>query len=261
MRRRSQACLSDLKLDRWLAGELAEAEERVVEAHVEGCESCRDRRLELLAARRGFAAEAPPFAALGGSGSSPRVSGAPSDGRWRRGRAWQRTPWLLAAAALAAAAALVGIGEAWRAAPGRDGGGFGTRTKGSLARLDWVVRRGDRVFESRPDGPLRAGDAVRFSISAPEPVFVAILGLDQRGVPSVYHPEGNELSRVEAGNGQLLPAAIEIDASPAERLYGVYCSSPEPVARVKDAIARSPDAPALPEGCSSEHWTLLKESP
>ena len=177
MRRRSHDCLSDLKLDRQLAGELGGAEARAVEAHVEGCESCRVRRLELLVARRGFAAEAPPFAALVGSESSPRVAGAPSDGREGRGRAWQSMPWLLAAAALAAAAAVVGIGEAWRAAPGRDGGGFGTRTKGSLARLDWVVRRGDRVFESRPDRPLRAGDALRFSISAPEPVFIALLPL------------------------------------------------------------------------------------
>ncbi|HWO12578.1 MAG TPA: hypothetical protein VNN80_23940, partial [Polyangiaceae bacterium] len=91
--------------------------------------------------------------------------------------------------------------------------------------------------------------------------FVAIVGLDAGGVPSVYHPDGDGLARVEAGRGQMLPAAIELDATPAERLYGVYCSSPEPVARVRDAIARAPDAPELPAGCSSERWTLPRESP
>ena len=78
----------------------------------------------------------------------------------------------------------------------------------------------------------------------------------------MYYPEGEQLSKLEAGRDQLLPAAIEWDATPgAEQLYGVFCLSAMPLSRVKDAVERAPDAPALPPGCSIERWTLHEESP
>jgi hypothetical protein len=109
---------------------------------------------------------------------------------------------------------------------------------------------------------VRAGDALRFTVSAHEPVYVAVLGLDATESLSVYHPAGDRLTQVEAGQQQPLPGAIELDATPGdERLYGVFCTTAVPLSAVTFAVERSPEAPALPEGCSFERWTLSKESP
>lgn len=262
-RRRGEQCLSDLKLDRWCAGELTAAEQRAAEQHAASCDSCRSRRAELLASAHAFAAQAPPFAALGHAAprSVPSPIGASrgaASAAQRSGRA-ARARWLVGSSALALAAALaLVIGEPWR----EPDAGTGIRTKGGVARLGWVVRRGERVFAGRPDQALRAGDAVRFTISAREPVFVAIVGLGADGSPSVYFPDGETLARVEAGNDQLLPAAIALDATPdAERVYAVFCRGAERVSRVRDAIERSREAPAWPEGCSGERVSLPKEPP
>lgn len=266
MRRLGDGCSSDLMLDRWLSGELTASEQRAAEAHLQGCASCRARRAELQAAHRDFAREAPPLAALGRVGlapgySQPVASEAPS---WLRAGLRPSTFWFAGAAALAAAAALVlVVGAPWRAserasdeAPGLD-----TRTKGGLARFGWMVRRGERTFEGRPEQPLRAGDALRFSVSAREPVFVAIFGRDA-DTTSVYYPDGKRLARVEAGHAELLSAAIELDATlDPQQLIAVFCTSPVSLAPVRAAVERSPREPALPAGCSSEHRTLLKEPP
>jgi hypothetical protein len=276
MRRRSESCASDLKLDRWLAGELTPDAQQELVAHVNACESCRERHAALTESRQSFARQAPPLEALAHpqpslSKREPRQKGSPgpviSSHRALANRPAQRvrSRWLAGASALAAAAALaLGIGKPWSTSipSGADTTGSGTRTKGGLGSLGWVVRRGEHVFAGRPEQTLRAGDAVRFSVSTREPVYVAILGLDPKGHLSVYHSDGEQLSKVEAGRDQLLPAAVELDATPgAEQFYGVFCPSAVALSPVKDAILRSPDAPALPLGCSSERWTLNKESP
>jgi hypothetical protein len=258
-RRRNPSCPSDLKLDRWLVGELTPAEERAIALHVEACGFCKPRQAELAESRRVFARDAPPFAALG------RPEARPSDARELARRPGRSAPsaWLIGASALAAAAAIaLAVGKPWPSPPATDVASSGTRTKGGVASLGWVVRRGERVFSGRPEQPLRAGDAVRFTVSAREPVYVAVLGLDAGGLVSVYHPEGDQLSRVEAGHEQVLPTAIELDAAPGEeRLYGVFCASAVSLSAVKLAIQRSPEAPALPSGCTHERWIITKEPP
>ena len=256
-RRRGEQCLSDLVIDRWLAGELTLAERRLAEGHVSSCDPCRSRRAELIASRQGFAHDAPPFEAL-----QRRPSHAASAKQSSDAPASRRSPlggrWVAGAAALAAAAVVaVAIGQPWRVVDP-----LSTRTKGPIASLSWVVRRGERVFAGDPHEPLRDGDAVRFTVSAREGVCVAIFGLDDATEPRAYFPEGELLAKVEAGRDRVLSMAIELDASPQdEHGYAVYCRSPEPVARVRDAIALSVDEPRLPAGCSAERWSLPKERP
>jgi hypothetical protein len=278
-RRRSADCPSDLKLDRWLAGELMPDEQGALATHVEACQSCQHRHGELAESRRSFSREAPPFATIERPASIPATrapSASTSSERSERGVASrraiaggsarsQRSHWLLGASALAAAAAIAfAVGKPWSASgPSTlDVEGPATRAKGPLASLGWVVRRDGHVFAGHPDQSVRAGDAVRFTVSAREPVYVAVLGLDASGRLSVYHPEAEQLSRLEAGRDQLLPTAIELDTTAgAEQLYGVFCRNEVALSRVRGAIERSPGAPALPPGCSSERWTLHKESP
>jgi len=109
---------------------------------------------------------------------------------------------------------------------------------------------------------LRAGDAVRFTVSARERVFVAIFGLDAAGRLSMYHPDTDELSAVQPGRDQPLPTAIALDATPGdERLYGVFCRGSHTVSELRHAIERAPNAPVFPADCSHELLTLPKEIP
>lgn len=246
MQQRGAQCPSVLRLDQWLAGELTRAEQAELEDHVAGCEPCQRRHGELVESRRSFAREAPSFAQL--QRSRPRV----------------RFPWRATAPLLAAAAALaLAIGQPWQLwGPFGEESSDGTRIKGGGTHLTWVVRRGERVFAGRPDLELRAGDALRFNVSAREPVYMALLGLDGAGRWSVYHPEQDALARLEAGNDQPLPVAIELDAALGdERLYAVFCRSATSLASVKEALLRSAEAPSLPSGCSHERHTLHKGAP
>ena len=256
---RGEHCPSDLSLDRWLAGELTPAEARAQEDHLASCTFCESRRAKRLEARLDFARQAPPFASLAAAAQAAPHSAQPRSGPVARQRT-RPLRWLAGGFALAAAGLVaLAVGEPWRTPPND---GVGTRTKGAPASLGWVVRRGERVFAGRPEQSLRAGDGVRFTVMAHQPVFVAVIGLDASGKSSVYYPESGELARLEAGNNQLLPAAIELDAMPGdERVYAVFCGSAIPIARVTEAVERSPDAPALPPGCSSERHTLQRESP
>lgn len=242
-RNRSADCPSDLRLDQWLAGELTRIERDALDVHVAGCEACRRRRSDLIEAQRSFVSSAPGFAVLA------------------QGAAKRRGSWRALVPALAAAAALLlALGQPWQYWLERDPPR--TRTKGSLARLSWVVRRGDRVFAGRPDQPLRAGDALRFSIHALEPVYAGVFGRDAAGRVSAYYPETAELALVPGGSDQPLPVALELDASPGdEQLHGVFCRHPASIAQVQRAIERSADAPALPPDCSHERATLHKETP
>jgi hypothetical protein len=249
MQQRNTRCPSVLRLDQWLAEELPDAERADLESHVAGCAPCQSRYAELVESRRNFAREAPSFAELA---SSPRRA----HFRWRAGFRWRSAAPLLAAAAALALA----IGQPWQVwGPFAEESSNATRIKGGSTHLTWVVRRGEHVFAGRPDLELRAGDALRFSVSAREPVYAALLGLDPAGRWSVYHPEQGTLARLEAGHDQPLPVAIELDAAPGdEQLYAVFCRSAAPLASVKEALMRSPDTPNLPAGCSHERHTLHK---
>jgi hypothetical protein len=254
---RGEHCPSDLSLDCWLAGELTPAAARVWEGHLASCEGCERRRAARLEARRNFAQEAPPFASLVAAAQAAPHSAALGSGPVPRRRT-SPLRWLGGFALAAAALIALALGTPWRGPPND---GAGTRTKGGPASLGWVVRRGERVFAGRPEQSLRPGDGVRFTILARAPVFGAVIGLDASGQAIVYYPEADELAWIEAGN-QLLPAVIELDARPGdERLYAVFCESAVPIASVTEAIERSPDAPALPVGCSSERHTLQRETP
>jgi uncharacterized protein DUF4384/putative zinc finger protein len=255
-RRQGEDCVSDLQLDRRLAGELSPAEGQAIEHHLEVCPACHQRQAELDEVQLRFARDMPGWASRRGepvAASHPAPSARPH-------RNLQR--WLAGASTLAAAAALAlfMVGP-WREDPSAGEIAGGTRAKGRAASLGWVVRRGEHTFVGRPEQWLRAGDALRFTVSSPEPVYVAVLGLDARGRLSVYHPDRERLTRVEAGEQYPLPGAIELDATPGQEvLYGIFCEDAAPLASVKLAVERSPEAPALPPGCSFERWGLSKET-
>src|SRR5512146_2083016 len=92
----SEACVSDLRLDRWHAGELDAAEITEIERHLQHCDVCRARHSELETQAAAFLDQVPTLesvrhAAVAATGAS-------------RSRPWR---WGAAAAVLAAAAAVI----------------------------------------------------------------------------------------------------------------------------------------------------------
>ena len=201
MRSRPETCLSDLALDRLIAGEVEEP------THLAGCDACRSRLAELRADADSFAGS------VWIAGAARRATRAAGASRWR---------WWAAIAVPAVAAAAVAI---WIALPRDDAGAPGVRTKGSVA-LDVVVKRGDGTIERLgPAARVAPGEAVRFLVSTDRAGYLAILGLDAAGVVSAYLPDpGAPTPAIGAGREQAQPGSIILDETAgAERFVALVC--------------------------------------
>jgi hypothetical protein len=218
---RDEACLSDLALDRLVAGERAEA----AATHAAGCARCAERLAEL---RRAKEADAPLLDQI----MRRQASVVPL----------RRRVWLSAMLPLVAAAAVFLFLLPRFLHPG-----MSEREKGSSTlALDVVVKHSDGKVEALgPHGRVRAGDAIRFLVSAPRAGHLVILGLDAAGQVSVYVADGDDAHRVERGAKQAMPGSIVLDATPgAERLVALECEARFPVAEAVDAGRRSLESAA-----------------
>lgn len=225
------ACLSALRLDRWMAAELGPAEAEEVRSHVDGCARCAEAVASLRAARDGAVLPA------------LRLAPAPA----RRG---VRIRGLAAiAGALAAAAGLVLVLRP---------DGTAVRTRGAGVGLAMWVQHGDAVREAGPGAVVAPGDAVRFAVTTPVPAWVAVLSVDPEGRASVYFPVGPTAAPVPAGTDLALPLATRLDATVGEeRVIGLFCDGPvelEPLRAGLEAGA----AGSIPAGCQVTRWSFVK---
>ncbi len=264
--RREPPCLSDLRLDQLLSGELTKEREQAARAHLAACARCEGRRLELALDRAAFAEKEPSFADLLSSRGSDasglrQVPLRPSPKVWR-------SPILAGAAALSAALVALGVGFG-RLGIGPESDGLptaggppatveSTRAKGARPALALVVKRGWESFWAEPGQVLAPGDELRFALSSDRPLYAGVWGVDALGRTSAYHGS-SELSRVEAGHRQPLPGASVLDDSLGEeRLVAVYCTEPVPGAELASAVSASPTAPRMPPECTHELLTIVK---
>jgi hypothetical protein len=220
---RDAGCASDLALDRLVTGEPVET---AIASHVAGCARCAER---LTGFRRDQALAAPIVTELRRRArSTARVA---------------RRRWLGAALPLVAAAALLVL-----LLPRllRDPTGVRPKGHGAALALDVVVRHADGRIEALQDhGRVRAGDRIRFVVSAAEPGHLVILGLDAAGTVSVYLADGSDPHRIAPGARQAMPGSILLDATPgAERLVALECAARFPVADAVDAGRRALGAAA-----------------
>jgi hypothetical protein len=218
---RDEGCLSDLALDRLVAGEPGEA----AAAHAAGCARCTARLDEF---RRAQQTDAPVLAEI----MQRRATVVPL----------KRRIWLSAMLPLVAAAAILLFLLPRFLHPT-----LGEREKGSSAlALDVVVKHANgRVEALGADGRVRAGDAIRFLVSTPRAGHLVILGLDAAGHVSVYVADGDDAHKIDRGQKQAMPGSIILDATPgAERLVALECEARFPVAQAVDAGRRSLDRAA-----------------
>jgi Putative zinc-finger len=257
---RTPQCLSQLALDRLLAGELTAAHREVIERHLAGCVRCAVRRGQREQEQRAFRESWSPPAHAGAPKATIDLQPLPAGTAGRGGRPRWRTA-VARAGTLAAAAVVLLL--AWpllrREAPET------TTPKGEhwlryfvRDRASGAVRRG------MPAENVRPGDALRFGFD-PFQVgdhHVAVLGRDGAGEVSVYFPErGGTAARPPRTEDGLVPWSIVLDDEPgAEIIYALACSHPLPLGPLADALRRSETPPAIPAGCKLERITLMKRT-
>ena len=265
-RRRMEGCPSDLELDEMLSGDLAgQAREADLRRHLDSCAICGPR----LAARQADSTLAPDPLVF-----RPLLSSLAAATRARARRRWIG---LGGAVGSAAVAGLVLWGH--RGTPPDETSVDGAeRTKGALALTVHVKRApangGTPTVEAvNGEGPLRAGEEMRFTVAAARPGFAVVLGLD--GAPSVtiYVPAAGSTARptpVEATRPVTLPGSvIADDALGFERIVAVVCpteTSPETLReRARAALAKAGGHPeavgSLGTGCVESSVLLRKSAP
>jgi hypothetical protein len=208
-RRQGPACLSDLKLDQLLLGELGEDEVERSSAHLRACAPCTQARAALVADRDAYAAADVTAHARD---ALARAAAVPARGWWSR--------WWVGAIALPALA--VGAFVLMPRAPAD-----GMRAKGDFSVAIYV-----KHAESAAEGglhlgePLHPGDRVRFKLGGSDHGYLALFGLDAKEKLSVFFPHGAQAQPQPSADG-LLPGAIELDGTlGAEQIVALRCEQP-----------------------------------
>jgi hypothetical protein len=265
-RRRKEGCPSDLDLDEMLSGDLAgHAHEADLRRHVDSCPICGPR----LVARQADSTLAPDPLVF-----RPLLS---SLAATRRARARRRWIGLGGAVGSAAVAGLVLWGHG-ATSPDETSVEGADRTKGALALTVHVKRASPNggaptVEAVNGEGPLRAGEEMRFTIAAARPGFAVVLGLDGAPSVTVYVPAAGSTARptpVEATRPVTLPGSVIADeASGFERIVAVVCPTetfPETLReRARAALAQAGGRPeavgSLGTGCVESSVLLRKSAP
>lgn len=198
--------LSDLALDRLLAGELDGTAGEPVRAHLAQCGACEARRAELVAEADAFPQQ------VWIAGEAAKVKKRLDAGAKRR-----FTP-LAGVAAFAAAASVAAV--AFFAQPPVDDA---TRPKGGKVGLVLFARHSDGQVEKLESGAVLAGgDAVRFQVWTEQGGSLTIAGVDGAGKVSTYlHAD-----LPQAVRGELLEGSVVLDDAPvAERFFAILCDN------------------------------------
>ena len=234
--------ISDLQLDRYLAGELDEHAAAQLVARLAVDTTLKARLSEIEAARRAFALEAPSFAGIVASATKDETPGFGISGVFA---------WLRGLAAVAAAAGVVAVIS-------QTGAVEHNRTKGSrflevaLSRDGVVLSTASTSSTSIPT--LYPDDLVQFAVDAGDGAQVAVLSRDAEGTISVYAPTSGALETAQGrhvfGNSTRLD-----DVVGDEVFVGVRCQSAVPTAVLKDGIRQGL---AAPDGCEFDVFTVRK---
>ena len=248
---RTEACVSDLELDAWLADELGVRERHALSAHVAGCRRCRTRKADLASDRERFARgelAVPSFL------DAPERSGVSSI-VWP----WWKKPsvqWLSGTFAVAAALlSLLAAPQQWsQAAPS------GVRSKGR-DYVSFYVLRGGEVHRGQARERVRRGDRLRFAYTTGGPRYLAILSLDGARKASVYFPATAQAAQIAPGVEVALPSAVELDAVQGEeRIVALFCDRALSIDPLRAELEREQIMRA-PSGCTLDQLVLFKEAP
>ena len=228
--RRSDACVSDLTLDRVVAGAAIGDE---LGAHLETCARCRER-LELLELSRDRSADLVEdlirATRPGGTSPSAPEPASPSSG-FGLPRLAVAALVLLAVTASAVWMLEQRIGEKTPAPPADS-----LRIKGSSMRF--FVQRGEDVVPGVSGERYQEGDALRFTVSNDQPIYFFLVGVEASGKVSAYVPfEGARSMALEPGIEQAMPGSLVLDGSAeTEYFVGLFTAEALELAEIEAAL-------------------------
>jgi hypothetical protein len=233
--------LTDLELERHLAGDLDAAR------FAEGTDADRARLGELRAEQEAF------LRSVDVDLEVKRIQQRVANAAPQR-RAWWR--WLIPAGTLAAAAAAILVFIKRPTGPDAPIGDD-IQVKGDDITLVVHLATGADSRRLSSGDTVAPGDRIRFEVNAQKPGFVAIIGIDGSGTPTIYHPAQGTGPTAFDPSSRLVPGAIELDATPGdEHFYAVYSATPFVLDAVIPAIAGNG---ALPHGLSKAEVVLHKK--
>lgn len=226
---------TDLELERLLANDLPAARASEIEATATLAD--RARLDELRAESQAFLEQVDVAAEVRAIGRRmEQVTPAPRGlARW-----WK---WVASGGALVAATAAI-VFVVTRPGPDRPrSSDDDLQVKGDEITL--IVHTPQRRLAS--GDTVRPGDRLRFEISAAEPGYLAVIGIDGTGAPTVYYPErGTGPAAIEVRGSQLLPGAIELDATPGdETFHAVFARRPFTLEAVLPALQSGKAVPGV----------------
>lgn len=229
--------VSDLRWDRWLAGELSPDETAQAVAHAGACAPCGARMRELAAEREAF-----QLRPIEVSFVPPRPARRP-------------TRWLaVAGTALAAAAVVVVVVRG-----GGTRGGDGERLKGSGVSLVLAAGRAPELRELSTGDAVRPGDSLQAAYTSTRDGFGAVLALDGAGAANAYVPSrGDLMVSLPAGTDRSFPESTVLDrVLGKERVYLVWCELALPLAPLLGELRATGEVTA-PERCNVRGVVLDK---
>jgi hypothetical protein len=238
----TQTCLSNLRLDTLMVGELDAVAARDAERHLASCARCAARRRELADVAQDLFARRPTL----GRASTGRPS--PVAPSLQTGRRWGWRLGAIAGAGVATVAAMLLVvarpSDGWRAkGAGVTFEAFLLHPRGDVA----LVLDGDR---------LSPGDRLRFRVTSTRPGYVAVVSVDPAGEVSSYLPPTRMLDELPAGRSVELGGSAELDGRLGrERLLAVVCSRQLETAAVLRAV---PGHLEHLEGCATAALSFEK---
>lgn len=241
-----EACLTETQLDLLALAALEPHDQAAANAHLDGCERCRERSRERA---RGFAAFPEVDETALRRGIDARVRTRRASARRRVGRA----------IALAATCATLAVG--WViGTPARQSDTDTVTAKGAGPSLA-VYRLEEGQARAVSSGSrFREGERVRLTAALPGEGELLVVGLESGGRVFPIHPEDGRSRRVGPSRATLeLPGAFELDGSRGdERFVLVFCQRPLALDALQSAgdgtVALGPRA-----DCVQQTFLLKKE--
>jgi hypothetical protein len=235
-----EGCLSDLALDRMVAGEPSPATAR---EHLATCERCRTRLDRISRERDVFLASE--------STSSIRTA---------LGRRERRHRWAIGTASCGAIAIAAAVLLWFYTKPNLDEVATSTRLKGA-PHLGFYVKHDEIVTLGANGERVHPGDSLRFVYTSGEPRYIAILSFDGARHASVYYPSGaSRAERAPAAVDRPLESSTVLDETLGnESLYGIFCIEPILLEPMRAALEKTGALPVV-GGCTVDMLEIRKEA-